>query len=64
MHDIKFIRENPEAFDKAIARRGVAPQAADLIELDRKRRVTQAEFDELQGQRNTLSKEMCAAKEK
>ena len=28
MHDIKWIRENPEAFDRGLARRGLAPQAA------------------------------------
>lgn len=64
MHDIKSIRENPDAFDRAVARRGVAPLAAGLIELDRKRRAAQAEFDELQGRRNALSKEIGAAKAK
>lgn len=64
MHDIKLIRDNPEAFDRAIARRGVAPQSATLIELDRKRRAAQTEFDELQGKRNTLSKEIGVAKGK
>ncbi|MFN3402162.1 MAG: serine--tRNA ligase, partial [Ferrovibrio sp.] len=64
MHDIKLIRDNPEAFDRAIARRGVAPLSANLIELDRKRRSAQTEFDELQGKRNTLSKEIGAAKAK
>jgi len=43
MHDIRFIRDNPEAFDAALARRGLEPQAADLIapqrsvEADRRR---------------------------
>jgi len=64
MHDIKLIRDNPEAFDRAIARRGAAPLSATLIELDRKRRSAQTEFDELQGKRNTLSKEIGAAKAK
>ncbi len=64
MHDIKLIRDNPEAFDRAIARRGVASLSANLIELDRKRRLAQTEFDELQGKRNTLSKEIGAAKAK
>ncbi|HEX6959754.1 MAG TPA: serine--tRNA ligase [Ferrovibrio sp.] len=62
MHDIKFIRDNPEAFDKAIARRGLAPQAASLIELDKKRRAAQTEFDQVQAKRNALSKEIGAAK--
>ncbi|MFN4278598.1 MAG: serine--tRNA ligase [Ferrovibrio sp.] len=64
MHDIKAIRDNPEAFDRAIARRGVAPQAQALIELDKKRRASQLEFDDLQSRRNTLSKEIGAAKAK
>lgn len=64
MHDIKAIRDNPEAFDRAIARRGVGPQAQALIELDRKRRAAQVEFDDLQSRRNTLSKEIRAAKAK
>jgi seryl-tRNA synthetase len=64
MHDIKLIRDNPETFDRAIARRGVAPQSTSLIELDRKRRTAQTEFDELQGKRNALSKEIGAAKAK
>ncbi len=64
MHDIKLIRDNPEAFDRAIARRGVAPLSANLIELDRKRRAAQTEFDELQGKRNALSKEIGVAKGK
>jgi seryl-tRNA synthetase len=64
MHDIKLIRENPEAFDKGVGRRGVAPQSAILIELDRKRRSAQTEFDELQGRRNALSKEIGIAKGK
>ncbi len=38
MHDIRSIRDNPEAFDKALARRGLPPQAARLLALDEKRR--------------------------
>lgn len=62
MHDIKSIRENPDAFDLAIGRRGVAPQALALIELDKKRRTAQTEFDQVQARRNALSKEIGAAK--
>ena len=39
MHDIRFIRENPEAFDRGLARRGLEPQAGRLIALDEKRRI-------------------------
>jgi seryl-tRNA synthetase len=38
MHDIKAIRDNPDAFDKGLARRGLAPQAAELLKLDRELR--------------------------
>ncbi len=64
MHDIKTIRDNPAAFDAAIARRGLSPLAESLIALDAKRRAAQAEFDATQGKRNALSKEIGAAKAK
>ena len=34
MHDIRFIRDYPEAFDAALAKRGLAPLAADITSLD------------------------------
>ncbi|NJS40246.1 MAG: hypothetical protein HC783_15950, partial [Rhodobacteraceae bacterium] len=34
MHDIRFIRENPAAFDASLSRRGLAPMAASLLALD------------------------------
>ena len=36
MHDIRFIRENPAAFDRGLARRGLEPQAQRLISIDEK----------------------------
>ena len=38
MHDIRFIRENPDAFDRGLARRGLEPQAQRLISIDERRR--------------------------
>jgi len=38
MHDIRWIRDNPEAFDRGLARRGLAPEAARLIAIDERRR--------------------------
>ena len=38
MHDIRAIRENPEAFDEGLRRRGLGPRAESLIALDEKRR--------------------------
>ena len=41
MHDIRLIRENPQAFDDALARRGDAPMSADLLALDEARRAVE-----------------------
>ena len=56
MHDIKSIRENPEAFDAGLARRGLEPQSASLLELDAKRRAVATKLQEAQGRRNDASK--------
>ena len=62
MHDIRWIRDNPEAFDAALARRGLAPESASLIALDARRREAQTEAQTLQSERNALSKEIGRAK--
>lgn len=62
MHDIRLIRENPEAFDAALARRGVEASAAALVELDAKRRAVATRMQEAQNRRNEASKAIGAAK--
>jgi seryl-tRNA synthetase len=62
MHDIKFIRDNPDAFDRALARRGLAPEARRLIELDETRRAKILELETAQARRNAASKEIGEAK--
>ncbi len=62
MHDIKTIRDAPDAFDAGLAKRGLGPQAARLIELDERRRKTIAALQEMQAARNEASKEIGAAK--
>ena len=64
MFDIKWIRENPDAFDAGMARRKLGPQAADLIALDAKRRDAQTKAQELQTERNALSKQIGMLKSK
>ncbi len=64
MHDIRWIRDDPEAFDAAMARRGVEPLSARVIEMDAKRREAQTEAQELQTRRNELSKQIGQAKSK
>lgn len=64
MHDIKFIRENPEAFDKALLRRHLAPMSGDILALDGSRRGAQTEMQELQSKRNEISKQIGEIKRK
>jgi seryl-tRNA synthetase len=62
MHDIRFIRDNPDAFDRGLARRGLAPQAERLIELDERRRANIFELETAKARRNAASKEIGEAK--
>ena len=64
MFDIRWIRENPDAFDAGMARRGLVPLAAELVALDEVRRTAQTEAQEIQTRRNALSKEIGVAKAK
>ncbi len=61
MHDIKLIRENPAAFDAGLARRGVEPVAAAILNLDTARRAVATAMQEGQNQRNEASKAIGAA---
>ncbi|MFZ5671748.1 MAG: serine--tRNA ligase [Pseudomonadota bacterium] len=61
MHDIKLIRDNPEAFDLGLAKRGLPAQAAGLIALDDTRRGLIARLQALQERRNAASKEIGQA---
>jgi seryl-tRNA synthetase len=62
MHDIKWIRENPAAFDGALARRGLTAGSPDLLALDEKRRAVIAKLQTMQERRNAVSKEVGEAK--
>jgi seryl-tRNA synthetase len=62
MHDIRFIRDNPDAFDKALARRGLPPQAQRLLALDERRRAKILALETAQARRNAASKEIGEAK--
>jgi len=61
MLDIKWIRENPEAFDDALAKRGMEPLSSGLIALDEKRRQHIGRVQEAQERRNAASKEIGKA---
>ena len=62
MHDIRTIRENPEAFDAALARRGLSPMSADILSLDQARRTKITAAEGAQAERNAASKEVGKAK--
>ncbi|MDE2404116.1 MAG: serine--tRNA ligase [Sphingomonadales bacterium] len=62
MHDIKLIRENPAAFDDGLARRGLAPLAAELLAADAAARAQQTRAQEMLARRNEASKAIGAAK--
>jgi seryl-tRNA synthetase len=62
MHDIRLIRENPDVFDRGLARRGLPPQAGRLIELDEQRRTAIQKVEAAQARRNAASKEIGITK--
>src|SRR6516162_2328720 len=62
MHDIKWIRDNPEAFDRGLARRGLEPQAEQLLAIDERRRTVIQKLEQAQARRNQASKEIGQAK--
>jgi seryl-tRNA synthetase len=64
MHDIKWIRENQEAFDAAMARRGLPVMSVELLALDEHRRAAIAKLETAQARRNAASKEIGQAKAK
>ncbi len=62
MHDIRAIRENPTAFDAALARRNDAPVSADILALDEARRAKINAAETAQAEQNKASKAVGAAK--
>lgn len=62
MHDIKFIRENPEAFDEGLKRRNLAPLSADILARDVAVRQVQTRVQESLAKRNESSKLIGQAK--
>ncbi len=62
MHDIKWIREHPDAFDRALVRRRLPPEAKRLLELDNRRRVAIQRAESALARRNSISREIGAAK--
>jgi seryl-tRNA synthetase len=64
MHDIRFIRENPAAFDAGLKKRNLAPLSAELLEVDKRRRAAITEAEGIQARRRQLSQQIGIAKRK
>jgi seryl-tRNA synthetase len=64
MHDIRFIRENPAAFDAGLKKRNLAPLSAEILEIDKRRRAAITESEGLQAKRRQLSQQIGIAKRK
>ncbi|WP_044562204.1 serine--tRNA ligase [Azospirillum sp. B4] len=62
MHDLRVLRDNPEAFDGGLARRGLPPQSAVVLDLDARRRAAQTALQDMQARRNEASKQIGAYK--
>ena len=62
MHDIRWIRENTERFDKGLMDRGMEPLSHLLLKMDDERRDAIAALQAAQSRRNALSKEVGEAK--
>jgi seryl-tRNA synthetase len=61
MHDIRAIRDNPQAFDEGLRRRGLSPRAEELMTLDEKRRAAILALQSAQERRNAVSKQIGVA---
>ncbi len=64
MHDIKAIRENPQAFDAGLARRGLGPVAGALLQIDAAKRLSIQQTEVGQSRRKTLSQQFGTLKAK
>jgi seryl-tRNA synthetase len=64
MHDLRWIRENPEEFDRGLVRRGLPPRAAEVLALDKEWRAQQTATEELQAVRKRLSRDVGIAKKR
>jgi seryl-tRNA synthetase len=62
MHDIRAIRENPAAFDAALARRGIAPMSSQILEIDESRRGKILAAETAQAAANKAAQAIGAAK--
>jgi seryl-tRNA synthetase len=64
MHDLRWIREHPDEFDRAMTRRGLPPRSEEILALDRAWRTAETRAQEAQARRNRIAREIGAAKKR
>ena len=64
MHDLRWIRENPDEFNRGLKRRGLQPLAERILDLDRQWRAAETRAQEAQARRNRVAREIGAAKKR
>ena len=64
MFDLKAIRDDPETFDRGLARRGLPPRSPEILALDKDWRAVQTRAEQLQAERNKLAREIGGVKAK
>jgi len=64
MHDLKLIRDDPQAFDLALKRRGLAPLSTDILARDTALRALLSKLQNMQARRNDASRQIGQAKAK
>src|SRR6185437_13999621 len=62
MHDLRFIRDNPEEFDRGLARRGLPVRADAVLALDKEWRAAETQLQEAQARGNRIAREIGAVK--
>src|SRR5262249_52409616 len=64
MHDLRWIREHPEEFDRGLMRRGLPPVATEILGLDRNWREATTRVQQSQARRNRITREIGTAKQR
>ena len=64
MHDLRWIREHPDDFDRGLTRRGLPASSVQILALDRSWRAAETRAQEAQARRNRLAREIGAAKKR
>jgi len=64
MHDLRWIREHPDEFDRGMLRRGLPPRSEEILSLDRSWRAAETRAQEAQARRNRIAREIGAAKKR